>query len=178
MEAESHTIVSRMGDLENLDLRIYMFFQPVRTLGLLWVVHRRTRKKTSRLPNVYLGENFNSSQITEILISNGLKFEELADDKIAARTAELLNRGFIIGFFNGRFEFGPRALGNRSILADPRRKETKRKVNESVKFRELFRPFAPVVTFENARKYFELTDDELNSDLYKYMLSVTSVKDS
>lgn len=94
----------------------------------------------------------------EDAIGNGLtRFEIIASksDDICAETARLLTEGNIMGWFQGRSEFGPRALGNRSIIADPRSVEIKDKVNSQVKFRQAFRPFAPVVLHERAKEIFE-----------------------
>jgi len=84
--------------------------------------------------------------------------------------ARLINEGNAIGWFQGRMEFGPRALGNRSILADPRNPEMQKKLNLKVKFREGFRPFAPAVLAEDAQHYFDLTTPS------PYMLLVQQVK--
>lgn len=89
---------------------------------------------------------------------------------IARRIAE----GRIVGWFQGRMEFGPRALGNRSILADPRAPEMRDRINKLVKKREGFRPFAPVVSVEAASKFFEI--DQGEEDVYAHMLFVTQVR--
>ncbi len=78
---------------------------------------------------------------------------------ICADTAKLLAEGNVFGWFQGRSEFGPRALGNRSILADPRTAEMKDMLNKRVKFRQAFRPFAPIVLFERATEIFEGDED-------------------
>ena len=74
-------------------------------------------------------------------------------------TAKALDSGMAIGWFQGRMEFGPRALGGRSIIADPRNPETQRNLNLKIKFRESFRPFAPSVLAEDAADYFDLSSD-------------------
>ena len=84
----------------------------------------------------------------------------------------------IFGIFNSRFEFGPRALGNRSIVADPRKIESRNIINRSVKYREQFRPFAPVVLDEKASLYFELDENLIKKQPYKYMLAVTKVREN
>jgi carbamoyltransferase len=89
--------------------------------------------------------------------------------------AERLARGEIGGWFQGRFEWGPRALGARSILADPRRAEAKERVNRAVKYREPFRPFAPAVRDEDAPRYFDVGDE--CDHLAPYMLTVVPVRD-
>ncbi|NUM88392.1 MAG: hypothetical protein HUU37_04225 [Bdellovibrionales bacterium] len=105
----------------------------------------------------YYGESFREDQIRRSLESQGLYYERFEDvDKLADRVVDALQSQKVIGLFQGRFEWGPRALGNRSILADPRHFEMKELVNTKIKFRELFRPFAPVVTEEEAPKWFDL----------------------
>ena len=86
------------------------------------------------------------------------------------RVAALLAAGRIVGWFQGRMEFGPRALGNRSILADPREPTMQDRINAAIKFRERFRPFAPVVPWEAAREYFEVDRPS------PYMLLTASVR--
>jgi len=101
---------------------------------------------------------------------------ELVDDfsALCKQVAERLSRGQIIGLFQGRMEYGPRALGNRSILADPRDPTMRDKINALVKKREAFRPFAPVVTKEAAPRYFDIPEGE--EDAYAHMLLVTQVR--
>ena len=109
------------------------------------------------LENVFLGRDYPRELIRRVLEESGLAFEELESTEAAAcRAAALLARGNIIGWFQGRAEFGPRALGHRSILADPRRAGIKEILNYRVKLREGFRPFAPAVPEEDANKYFDL----------------------
>ena len=96
---------------------------------------------------------------------------ELAEDELMSRVARLLEEGKVVGWFQGRMEFGPRALGNRSILGDPRRPDMQEKLNLKIKFRESFRPFAPSVIEERARDCFEL------SETSPYMLLVATVNE-
>jgi carbamoyltransferase len=110
-----------------------------------------------RLDDVYLGPAFADAQIAETLATYKLNATRV--DDVEATTARLLADGRIVGWFQGRMEFGPRALGARSILADPRRAEMKDRVNESVKFREGWRPFAPSCLAEDAPEWFERCDD-------------------
>ncbi|WP_209648861.1 carbamoyltransferase family protein [Kibdelosporangium banguiense] len=114
----------------------------------------------------------NRDQIrTELLAWEPLvEFEEC--DDIVARTADLLADGSVVAWVQGRSEFGPRALGNRSILADPRPKENQTRINAMIKMRESFRPFAPVVTTEAAEKYFEIPSAEGNFDFMSFVLPV------
>lgn len=105
----------------------------------------------------YYGESYKDDQIRRALDAQGLRYERYDNaDKLVERVVDTLQKQKVIGLFQGRFEWGPRALGNRSILADPRRFEMKELVNTKIKFRELFRPFAPVVTESDAPKWFDL----------------------
>jgi carbamoyltransferase len=109
------------------------------------------------LRHAYLGPEFSDAEIEKALRTYKLRATKLID--IAAVTAELLANGKIIGWFQGRMEFGPRALGHRSILADPRDPEMNVKVNNAVKFREWWRPFAPSLLKEVAAEYLEYACD-------------------
>jgi carbamoyltransferase len=102
--------------------------------------------------HVYLGPGFDEASIEAALRRSGLPY--FRPDDISHHTAERIADGQIIGWFQGRMECGPRALGNRSILADPRSPESKPRLNEKVKHREPFRPFAPSVLHERAGEYF------------------------
>lgn len=108
------------------------------------------------LEHCYWGAEYGQAEIETFLRSQSIPYEVLPDDRLCAAVVDDLLAGRVIGWFQGRFEWGPRALGNRSILADPRRAEMKEIVNEKIKFREPFRPFAPVVTEEAASRYFDL----------------------
>jgi len=105
------------------------------------------------LAHAYLGAGHDAASCRQALERAGLEWEEPAD--LAGTAAELLAEGRVVGWHQGRAEFGPRALGNRSILADPRRAEMKDILNAKVKHREGFRPFAPAVLLEEAGNYFE-----------------------
>ena len=106
---------------------------------------------------------------------SGAKWEELSEDKAIDRTVDYLTRGSVCGWFDGRFEWGPRALGARSIIADPTRNDMKDIVNAKIKFREAFRPFAPSALMEKVGDYFELPNA---ADHYpaRFMLYVVPVK--
>src|SRR5262249_29275826 len=101
---------------------------------------------------VYLGPEFDDDFIAAELAQCGITHQRCPD--IEDRAAELLSAGKIIGWYQGRMEFGPRALGNRSILADPRQPDMKDRINRSVKYREDWRPLAPAVLAEKADEYF------------------------
>ncbi|MFH1755206.1 MAG: carbamoyltransferase C-terminal domain-containing protein, partial [Candidatus Latescibacterota bacterium] len=118
----------------------------------------------------YLGPAFSTDTIKKYLDDNDYPYHELNKDKRARTIAELISEGKIIGYMAGRMEFGPRALGARSILGDPRREDTQRVMNLKIKYRESFRPFAPSVMEEKAAEYF---DTEVPSP---YMLLVANVK--
>lgn len=128
------------------------------------------RKKQPSIPyfSPYLGPEFSDADIEEVLVSMALDIE--IPENPTLKAAEFLSQGKIVGWFQGRMEIGPRALGNRSILADPRYSEMKDIINAKVKFREMFRPFAPSCLEEKASMYFE-TDRPS-----PYMLFVCDVK--
>ena len=103
----------------------------------------------------YLGPAYDDAQITAALDEAGATYERLPESELVAHVAEALADGATIGWVQGRMEFGPRALGNRSILADPRRPDMQRVLNLKIKFRESFRPFAPSILSEHAAEWFE-----------------------
>lgn len=110
--------------------------------------------KASPLTHVYYGPTYSSDEIERNLLLTGQKYKTLTNPEKTA--AELISEGKIIGWFQGRSEFGPRSLGHRSILADPRDSSMKDKINSLVKFRDEFRPFAPAVTEEFSKVCFEM----------------------
>lgn len=118
----------------------------------------------------YLGPEFSENEIENYLQKNSITFEKLNENEIPERIADLLNDENVIGWFNGRMEFGPRALGSRSIIGDARSPKMQSKMNLKIKFRESFRPFAPSVIEEKVSEYFELDRPS------PYMLLVADVK--
>ena len=125
------------------------------------------------LEDAYLGREFSAAEISTFLDQQGIRYESFDDDdKLLDRVTGRLTEGKVAGWFQGRFEWGPRALGNRSILADPRRAEMKDIVNEKIKFREPFRPFAPVLPEEEAPTFFEATPAQTSQYPARYMLLV------
>ena len=108
------------------------------------------------LRHVYLGPGFETFEIRSFLSQEGCPFHEYEEPELLEETARLLAEGKVVGWFQGRMEWGPRALGNRSILADPRREDMKDILNQKVKQRESFRPFAPAVLLEESPTYFEM----------------------
>ena len=123
-----------------------------------------------RMHGAYLGPAFPDREIAARLTGAGARFEMLSEDMVIARTADALAAGKAVGWFQGRMEFGPRALGNRSILGDPRSPTMQKMLNLKVKFRESFRPFAPSVLREDIAEWFELDRDS------PYMLLVADVR--
>ena len=108
-----------------------------------------------RMHGSYLGPNYSPEQIRAELDALGAKYTVLDDDTLLSTTAELLADENVIGWFQGRMEFGPRALGGRSIIGDPRSAEMQSVMNLKIKYRESFRPFAPSVLWERVSDYFE-----------------------
>ena len=119
-----------------------------------------------------LGPEFPPAAVEHELAALGAQFEQLEEVDLVSRTAELLAAGKVVGWFDGRMEFGPRALGRRSILADPRDPAMQATLNRKIKFREGFRPFAPSVLAERAPEWFDLDRPS------PYMLVVAPVSDS
>lgn len=109
------------------------------------------------MKGAYLGPSFTASEIEAALNEKGLPFEKITEDDLPETVAELLVNGKVTGWFQGRMEFGPRALGNRSIIADPRNPAMQKNLNLRIKFRESFRPFAPSVLREKVEDWFELS---------------------
>jgi carbamoyltransferase len=127
------------------------------------------------MEHAYYGESFSEAACADFLKSQGLEYELIEDEqKLADVVSDALMDSKVIGLFQGRFEWGPRALGNRSILADPRRSEMKNIVNVKIKFREPFRPFAPVTPEERAAEYFDLGRADGQYPL-RFMLMVSPV---
>lgn len=124
------------------------------------------------MQGAYLGPSFAQDDIEQRLAASGARFEVLPDDALIDRTAEALAAGQAVGWFQGRMEFGPRALGNRSILGDPRSPTMQKMLNLRIKYRESFRPFAPSVLREDVASWFELDTDS------PYMLLVAPVEKS
>src|SRR6185436_18644574 len=130
---------------------------------LVWHRHfKGARKKVGcrdGMKGAYLGPAFSAGEIQRYLDEIGAPYERLDEDAVASRTAALLADEKIVGWFDGRMEFGPRALGARSILGDPRSPRMQAQMNIKIKFREGFRPFAPSVLRERVSDYFELDSD-------------------
>ncbi len=127
------------------------------------------------MDHAYWGEAVSNSHAVDFLQSQGIGFEPFEKtDRLLDRVTELLVQGKVIGWVQDRFEWGPRALGNRSILADPRKAEMKEVVNRKIKFREPFRPFAPSVLAEAVPRYFDLKEGAQSPA--RFMLVVPPVR--
>jgi len=129
----------------------------------------RSASGTDQMFGSYLGPEFSQSEIEVALTEAGAAFEVIGDEQLYTQTADALADGNAIGWFQGRMEFGPRALGNCSIIADPRNAAMQKQLNLKVKFRESFRPFAPSILREEVAQWFELDADS------PYMLLVADV---
>ncbi len=139
----------------------------------LFVQHQLLKK--SRMPSIQTactGSRYCNEEIKSILYSQKINFEECEDDILFDKITDCIMNGGVVGWFDGRAEFGPRALGARSIIADPRRADAKEILNSKIKRRESFRPFAPSVLREYVTEYFEQNDD------VPFMEKVFSIKKS
>ena len=132
----------------------------------------RTVNLNDSMKGSFLGPEFTQKEIEEELLKNGARFIVLNEDDLIDKTASDLSIGEAIGWFQGRMEFGPRALGARSILGDPRSSEMQKNLNLKVKYRESFRPFAPTVLREDLSEWFEINEDS------PYMLMVANIRKS
>ena len=138
-----------------------------------WHVQLNKNRDTSHkdvMSGSYLGPSYTDEQIKQSLDKIGAKYKLLDEQSLIDKTADDLSKGHAIGWFQGRMEFGPRALGSRSIIGDPRSPDMQRNLNLKVKYRESFRPFAPSVLREDLKNWFELDNDS------PYMLIVAEVK--
>jgi carbamoyltransferase len=146
-------------------------------LGAAWAAHcmhaggaRVVDGRMDGLNGSYLGPAFGQNEIERRLGAAGARFEVLADEELLDATVASLTRGDAVGWFQGRMEFGPRALGARSILGDPRNPAMQKNLNLKIKYRESFRPFAPSVLAEDVAEYFD------HDQPSPYMLMVANVK--
>jgi len=141
---------------------------------LYYVYHKNPKNTISNTQliqeNVYVGPSFSNEEIKSFLNSKNISYQCFEGDKLLEKTAKLIADGNVVGWYQGKMEWGPRALGNRSILADPRRADMKDILNAKIKHRESFRPFAPSILEEFTAEYFEI---DIPSP---YMLMVAPVK--
>ena len=141
----------------------------------LWHIEQknpRTVNPNDDMKGSFLGPEFTQKEIEDELNKIGAKFDVLSDEDIIERTAANLSLGEAIGWFQGRMEFGPRALGGRSILADPRSSKMQKRLNLKVKYRESFRPFAPSILEEDLSKWFDINVAS------PYMLMVANINNN
>ncbi len=122
----------------------------------LYVQHQELKlPRCFEMRHVYYGQEYSDSEVLRALEAAGCKYRKLAENELIDGAVEAIAQGKIVGWFQGRMEFGPRALGNRSILADPRSKDMKEILNSRIKYREPFRPFCPSILAERVSDYFE-----------------------
>ena len=142
---------------------------------LYYIFHKNPRiveNETAKMvrENIYSGPQYQNSEIVEFLNSENISYESLDRESLLKKTAKLISEDKIVGWYQGKMEWGPRALGNRSILANPQNPKMKDILNEKIKHRESFRPFAPAIMEEFSSQYFELKIPS------PYMLLVSPVK--
>lgn len=131
---------------------------------------RKADNKTDSMKGAYLGPEFDNEQVERLLKDNDYAYHALTDEELFEKVADLLAEEKVIGWFQGRLEFGPRALGSRSIIGDARSPKMQKTMNLKIKYRESFRPFAPSVRAESISEYFEIDRES------PYMLLVADVK--
>ena len=134
--------------------------------------NKREILKTDSMKGSYLGPQFTDDEVENELKNCEANYKKLNLDQIIKETAKALSEEKAVGWFQGRMEFGPRSLGNRSIIADPRSEKMQKNLNLKVKYRESFRPFAPAVLFEKVSEWFEINSES------PYMLLVANIKKS
>ena len=132
---------------------------------------RKPDNLNDSMQGAYLGPEFSNNEIKTFLKKRNYPFRKLSDRELPIKIADLIGDGKVIGWFQGRMEFGPRALGSRTIIADPRSKNMQKKLNLKIKFRESFRPFAPSILAEKISDYFDINIES------PYMLLVGSVRE-
>jgi carbamoyltransferase len=131
----------------------------------------RIPEKPDSMKGAYLGPEFHDFEILQIVKKYNAECREVNEKDLYPKVAKWIDAGNVVGWFQGRMEFGPRALGNRSILGDPRNPDMQKKLNLKIKYRESFRPFAPSVLADEAEEYFKLSTDS------PYMLLVQDVNE-
>ena len=144
------------------------------SVGACYLANNILNKKSKNLKLVsnYWGPNYKNNEIKKILLNNKINYEFMSDNKLNEHVATEISKGKLIGWFKGRMEFGQRALGNRSILADARNKKIKKILNEAIKYREGFRPFAPICLADKASNIFKIKKNEE----YNFMEKIAYVK--
>lgn len=180
LNCSANNVLAKSGIFENI------FIQPAAgdaggALGAALYAHyalhgniRNPQNNNDVIPQLPgLGPAFSPEEIEKLLKHYGLNYKKMSDDDLYKYCAEKLNEQQIIGWFQGRMEFGPRALGYRSIIADPRSADMQKKMNLKIKFRESFRPFAPAVMEDFADEYFDIPSS--SKYLTPYMLTTTQI---
>ena len=171
-------MVLRKGPFENI------WVQPASTdsggaLGaalVIWHKHLKKERAVSAandsMKASLLGPEFSDSQIEEYLVSNKIPYQKLNEKEAPKQAAQIIANEKVLGWFQGRMEYGPRALGSRSILGDPRSAKMQSIINLKIKFRESFRPFAPSILLDHAKDYFDIDCES------QYMLLVAPIKEN
>ncbi len=170
--------------IQTADIFKHMFVQPAAgdaggAIGAALYIANRLEQTpdTFVLEHAYLGKEYSDQEIETFLIKRNIPFRKIKSEKELIKfTVAALVKEKVIGWYQDRFEWGPRALGNRSIIADPRNEKIKDIVNQKIKFRELFRPFAPSVLAEFADKIFDIPAKYLREQPLDYMLFVVPVR--
>ncbi len=155
-----------------------LFIQPAAgdaggALGIAFYIYNTVLKNNRSfvMKHAYWGPEYSEQEIKDTLENYGAVYKRYERDELLKNTAELINMQNVVGWFQGRMEYGPRALGSRSILADPRDPKMKDNLNMKIKFREAFRPFAPSVMLDKTKEYFDIPIPS------PYMLLVCQVKE-
>ena len=133
--------------------------------------NKRVVNPNDSMKGAFLGQTYDDKDIEEELLKNDLIFKKYNKEELISTTAKLISKSNVIGWFQGRMEFGPRSLGCRSILGDPRSKDMQKILNLKIKFRESFRPFAPSIMEEKTNEWFKFSNDS------PYMLFVAELND-
>ncbi len=167
------------GKIKESNLFENIFIQPAAgdaggSIGAALAVyyqHFQKERIPKEIDTLFLGPTYDDKEIKQLLVRKKLSFQELSQEELLNRMTNALVEGKVIGNFRGRMEFGPRALGNRSIIANPLHKNVQLQLNLKIKKRESFRPFAPILLMEDFEKYF---DQKYESP---YMLMVHQLKE-
>ncbi len=143
-----------------------IFIQPAAgdaggAIGCAFYIHNTLlgNERTFRMNDVFLGPEYSDNEIMKLLDTSGIPYKQYERKQLLQETARLITNQNIVGWFQGRMEFGPRALGSRSILADARNANNWQRVNLKIKFRESFRPFAPTVLADHTKEYFDFDNE-------------------
>src|SRR5262249_52445108 len=128
-------------------------------LGVCFQIYNEIlqQPRSDTMEGAYTGPEFSNENLRTTIEASGLAYEIYDDAGLTRRAALDISNGLVVGWFQGKMEFGPRALGNRSILVDPRRSDMKDVLNQRIKKREPFRPFAPSILEDRVADYFEQT---------------------